>query len=228
MRTITKYHDRYQLLHHKETNGDPETSENSPMFCGLECAAMWELGELDWIAAKEYVTEVIPYFYSKHSYWIASATSTRDDCSRDNFSGIISMIKLTSKYPINRPACKRLRKLVPLFHKQLMHPRDFIMVGYLKYPILFWPLLWFPAICYIISCAQKYKVRNGNKIIKTDGKLIARMITKSFNMRITFWLCNKVLRWFGVFETWVGISWTYFIYSEHPINEKYWRLNEKI
>ena len=38
---ISEYHDKYDILHHKKViDGDPETSENGPLYTGEELVAM--------------------------------------------------------------------------------------------------------------------------------------------------------------------------------------------
>lgn len=220
-RTRTKYHDSRGLVHHADTSKhDTLTSENSPMFTGIECQLYSECKELDEEMSKEYLIEVMPEFYNSAGYWVSSAGSENNRFSRDNFSGLISIIKLCSKFKSNKVAVKRLKKLVPLFHRQLAHPRDFVLVGFFKYPWLFWPLLPITWVAFLISCLQKYKVRDGNKIVKTDGKLIAFMVCHAFNFRVTYWLCRKAIRVPG-FSSRFAVSATYFKDMGHIINEKY-------
>lgn len=220
-RLITKYHDSKKLLHDDPAaRDDVLTSENSPLYCGIEAQLYDEHGEFDAEMSREYLTDVIPEYYNEKGYWVASSGSDNDDFSRDNFSGLIAMVKLCAKYKENKQAVRRVKKLIPLFHKQLDHPRDFVLVGYFKYPYLFWPLLPVVTGAFALTCAQRYKVRNGNKIVKTDGKLIAFMLCHVFKLRLTYWLCMKVLPLSG-FKSRTAVSMTYFRNLDHIINEKY-------
>lgn len=98
-----------------------------------------------------------------------------------------------------------IAKTVPWIHKQLWHPKDLILSFNFKLRIkggfwfgfCFWPLFLLilgvtpiSSIAMMVSCFQTFKVRSGKKIVKTDGKLLAWMVTRSFNMRITRCLCD--------------------------------------
>ncbi len=121
--------------------------------------------------------------------------------SRDNWAGVMAGLDCVIMYAkqngiqdTERDAINLMLQ-VPVFHKQLDHPRDFVMAGYFKLPILFWPLLPIMSLSFIVSCWQSHKKRHGIKIPKTDGKIIAFIICKAFRLRLTFWICDKLIRY---------------------------------
>ena len=105
---------------------------------------------------------------------------------------------------------------------RIMHPRDIIMWGFNGGSIvskLFLPLL---GLLLIQGCYSLYKVRNGQKILKTDGQLLTFVRVyftkdKSWGMKAIGWCCHKMLEWRWGKDYFKQIFETYFKDPEHPI-----------
>lgn len=234
---MENFYDRYGMMHHiPPVDGDPETSENAPMFYGVYITEKMGLSEDD---AFKFLAAISFLYDPASESWLNTAISKPESgFSHDNFKGMVSgILTIKRKFKEHKPIigiCNGLLKNIPLFHNQLDHPRDFVWIGYIKWPWLFWPLLWIPSIAFIVSCWQSYKHRNMRTIVKTDGKILARVCCKSANMRITHWLCEKALkRWReglspnGTVQKWKWQSWFqvysfYFKYPGHPIVLEVW------
>jgi hypothetical protein len=231
------FFDRYGILHHiPPIDGDPETSENGPMFYGVYITEKKDLTEDE---AWKFLASIGFLYDAAAESWINTPISPVDaGFSHDNFKGMVAgILTCKRKFKTNREMvkiCNGLLKNVPLFHPQLDHPRDFVWIGYVKYPYLFFPFLWIASIAFIVSCWQSYKYRHGIQIVKTDGKILARVSCKSTNMRITFWLCDLALkRWRdglspqGTVGKWKWLSWFqvyayYFKDTRQPILSEVW------
>lgn len=100
-----------------------------------------------------------------------------------------------------------------------LHPRDFIWYLWANqkwYSYLVLPFLWIATLAMMHSCWSDYKVRNGNKILKTDGKILTFLRLKTFRMPITARLCDWVLRNNNEFGSWKACFTMYFKDPEHP------------
>ena len=78
-----------------------------------------------------------------------------------------------------------------------IHPRDIVFYLYLKGGLsrsIASLLMWIPSLAMIISCAQNYKVRNGRRILKTDGKLLAWLRFNTIKMPITELICTWLIK----------------------------------
>ena len=108
---------------------------------------------------------------------------------------------------------------VPIFSKQRLHPRDIVLYGYAKYPKLFWILLPIPVAAMLFSCSglQPYKVRGGNKILKTDGIILTFIRTKALKLDWTFKACTWLLERNEYFGNWYSVFKEYFRRDNHPI-----------
>jgi len=108
---------------------------------------------------------------------------------------------------------------VPIFSLDRPHPRDVILYGYAKYPILFWPLLPIPIAAMLFSCSslQAYKYRGGNKILKTDGIILTFIRTKALGMDLTFKACTYLIHKNEHFGNWYSVFKEYFRRDGHPI-----------
>ena len=125
--------------------------------------------------------------------------------SHDNHTGLVCLSKNTGKH----------------IHRQLKwdnwvqrtHPRDLVfyrMIAGKKWANLF---AWIPMVAMIVSCYQTHKVRNGMKIVKTDGKLLAWLRFNTIKMPTTKRICDYIINkkhggWAKQFEIYFG--------SEHP------------
>lgn len=111
------------------------------------------------------------------------------------------------------------KSLYPKHIMTMIHPKDFIFYAYAAgrwYSPIAFCLLWITSIAMIISCFQTYKVRNGVKIIKSDGKLLAWLRCQAFDMKVTWFFCKIMLtlnKQFGNFQNCFNM---YFTDPEHP------------
>lgn len=216
---MRRFFDSYGILHHADTgrSGDPETSENGPLFTGVYYT---EKGNINH-SQKTAIRKVLICLYDG-VMWRTTPDSKSERFSHDNFKGIISLILILEKN--NAPSTAIFRRWVPLFHKQLIRPDNFFLVGYFKYPLIFWPTLPYVWFTMLLTCFQTYKVRNGKHILKTDGKIMTRMICKAFGWKYIYKLCTFVLkreRKLKSGET-IKMSWnmvyqTYFQNDGHPL-----------
>jgi hypothetical protein len=213
-RHMKNYQDKYGFVHHKKVeNGDPETSENGPLYTGMA------LTENRLIIEDYRLKDLLARIYVGGTWRTTPVSPASAGFSHDNFKGLIAMILYFKKR--DPKFFKKWRKRVPLFHRQLMHPRDFCLVGYFKYPLIFWPTLPIVWLTMFITCYQTYKVRNGVKYIKTDGKLMARMICIAFNWPVVLDFCTDILK--RKDREVLKISWRhcfaiYFKDPDHPFN----------
>ena len=137
----------------------------------------------------------------------ASAPEKGEGWSHDNHTAIVC---LGEHFDLN------VVKFPKDWYYRRIHPRDIVFYLYFILPpgvlrfifkLLFF---WVPSISMIVSCAQTYKYRNGKKIIKTDGKLLAWLRFNTVSMPITKWICTKIIEkkftrgWTRVFEIYFG------------------------
>lgn len=219
---MNKFFDKYKILHHKDTGPErnPETSENGPLFTGLY------LSERSFPWRREDALGVVQVLWDGDSgIWRTTPGSSSKRFSRDNFTGLICLLEsFRHKYPISY---KYYFKQLPLFHRQLKHPRDFILVGYYKYPYLFWPLLPIAWVALFVSCWQTYKYRNGRKIVKSEGKLMAKAWCWIFGWETSREIFLKAVTRkrkirsdippASVFNSWGDVYREYFREEGHPL-----------
>jgi hypothetical protein len=133
--------------------------------------------------------------------------------SHDNMTGLVCLSNILD-YSFHK-------KYFNYGWKRRWHPRDVIFYLYAKGGIIGFLasfLLWIPMIAMAVSCAQDYKVRQGRKILKTDGKLLAWLRVNSFNLPITKWLCTKIIERNKEFGSWKHCFEIYFG-KKHPISQ---------
>lgn len=117
------------------------------------------------------------------------------------------------------------------YHKRLdwhgwyrrIHPRDLGYYLSLRYPAFKRVLLIPTQIAMIVSCYQEYKTRNGNTMLKTDGKLLAWVRFNTIKMPITRKICNWLIKRNPKFGSWKNVFTIYFG-LDHPSSQ----LDEKI
>ena len=103
--------------------------------------------------------------------------------------------------------------------KRFMHPRDILFYGYCADNVickLLYPLL---VMFMVITCAQSYKVRNGNKILKTDGILLSWVRCKGANLDFSLKILTFIIKCNKNFKTWKNVFSIYFKDIEHPIRK---------
>lgn len=205
-------------LMHLNRNPDMGNSENGPLFTA------------------EFHTLYAKVYGKKHSLLSNSINAVNpnpgiykpsgnggEHFSHDNMSGLYCMWYLYSgKCP----------KHLAITTKYVKHPRDILFFLYAKmahktnifYKFLQHMLLIIPAIAMIVSCYQTYKVRNGNKILKTDGKLLTWLRCETFGLTKTLAVCEWILKKRNIWYNWSHIFIYYFKTEGHPNNE----MSEKI
>ena len=111
------------------------------------------------------------------------------DLSHDNFTAIVC---LSHNYGLSYHKNIWRKDLVHC----MLHPRDFVFYASMSsvaLRVLFFPLYVIPLMAMMHSCYSDFKVRNGNKMLKTDGKLLTWLRCKSFNLPITSKICTYIL-----------------------------------
>lgn len=203
---ISEWLDSDNFLH-TEKNPALDQSENSPMFTGLLSL---------FIKQSPRLSEFFPIttFIANKSYRANRTREWGSHFSHDNMTGLYCIYK-------NRDAILRMRQLPILKwnNRWWLHPRDMAFYFWCHHPILGLPFLWIASLAMIVSCIQTYKVRNGKKIIKTDGKLLAYMRCKSFNMGITLAVCTYFIQRHEFFNSWNDVAKMYFKEEGHPLRE---------
>lgn len=110
--------------------------------------------------------------------------------------------------------------------KQYMHPRDIVFYNYLKggwRKLLATFFMWMPILDMIFTCASTYKVRNGKRIVKTDGKLLAWVRLHTVEMKLVSKICTYLLSKNMFFKTWKNVFNIYFTDFAHPINHFHYK-----
>lgn len=250
----SNWRDKYGLIH-LEPKPEPNQTENPALFSSTYIVLKYITKTLTEDDAYRYLASIDMLIKEdlKGSWvWYTTPLFKFPHFSRDDFTGVIAAVKCLKEYA-NKISDDWLEELadrkidqIPLFHKQLDHPRDFILVGYAKYPWIFF-LLW-PIYCLamIVSCWQTHKVRKGLSIAKTDGKIMAFLICKAYNLRLTFWICDWLVKkrkrtgqiprytipeGYHVDGSWKWVNWVnvfkdFYRNHEHP-NVKYIELWEQ-
>lgn len=130
--------------------------------------------------------------------------------SHDNFTAFICLSKLVS-----------LPKHDFKPEHAWWHPRDFIFYSYTsnnKVAQMFgFLLLWISCLIMIIGMWQEnYKIIDGKKVLATDGKLLTWLRINTFNLPITKWICDYIVKKKYIsYELFFSI---YFKDKEHPNN----------
>lgn len=191
--------DKYGFLHLNKYPS-PEDSENGPMYTGLFWTVYREIAPLP--------HRENPFKKLMHidgGYRTTPETQKPYDFSHDNMTGLVCYSEIYLEhwelYFVNR---------------QFLHPKDIAFYLYAKRPHLFFWLLPITILAMLISCAQTYKTRNGQKIIKTDGKLLALMRCLAFNMNTTLKACTWLISKNSYFRDWETVATRYFRDKDHP------------
>lgn len=231
---MTNYHDVYGGLH---LYPDPafDQSENGPLFSGMEIVGKYIFGTLN----LEDVVTFTSYLRGlyRDGKWYPNSETENEDMSHDNFLGVICALKVLEEWthslePLGsvsgdilyqeRKNIEVLKEALPLFHKQLDHPRDFLFMLRFKHPFigaLANLLLPVVPLAMILTCLQSYKIRGGRKILKTDGKLLAWLRMSTYHYPITEWICTKMLSKKKDFRNFNTCAKIYFKDENHPLRE---------
>lgn len=195
-------------LMHTEFNPTVDQSENSPMFTGL--LSITEGNAFRHHDKKLRISAIIEKWDGKFR-----ANSNREwgsHFSHDNMTGLYCLVKNNEWNTM----IKRL-PIAKWNGEWWLHPRDLAFYFWCHYPRLGLLTLWIASLAMIVSCIQEYKVRDGKKIIKTDGKLLAYMRCNSFNLNITFAICSFFIRRHKYFSSWNDVAKKYFQVKGHPL-----------
>ena len=106
-----------------------------------------------------------------------------------------------------RTGFTELLRGLPLFGKYTLRPDNFAYLLYCKFPIVGFCLLPITSIAMIVSCWRA-------KPDRTSGPLLAYTKARGINMRLTWWLCQKVMP--------MSMRTAFAIYypeSDHPSNK---------
>ena len=198
---IAKWLDSDRFLH-TQKNPSVDQSENGPMFSGL----------LSIFRSKTCDLPMMGEIWDWKSSWRANSYRDRGShFSHDNMTGAYCLYKNhVGVVPSSLPIAK-------WNGRWWLHPRDLTFYLWCHHAILGLPFLWIASLAMIISCIQKYKVRDGKKFIKTDGKLLAYLRCRSFDMPITFAICSFFIRKHKYFNNWNDVAKRYFKEEGHPL-----------
>lgn len=179
-----------------------DQSENSPMFSGLFSCVY---------PSAQFVTKAMTLYDTEGNFRANRMRKMGSHFSHDNMTGLYCYMKRRyGKVPEHFPICK-------WNSKYWLHPRDLAFYFWVHYPRLGYLTLWIASLAMMVSCIQTYKVRNGKRIIKSDGKLLAYMRCKSFNMSITFAACTFIISRHKHFGSWNSVAKMYFKEEGHPL-----------
>ncbi len=198
---VNTWLDKYGLLHLNE-NPDFEQSENPILFTS-NLVLFQKLNKQN---HKNF------YLIKAISNRVRAFSKIGKGLSHDEYTGYVCAL-------LNHPDIefsKFIRKKIQIFSWKRMHPRDIIFYGLVKFPILF--LILKPLLSFImmISCGERYKYRNGRKILKTDGKILSLLRCKSLGMNFTYMVCTWLIEDDRNFKSWTQVYEIYFKDPAHP------------
>ena len=139
----SEYHDQYGFLHHAKTHAaGAMTSENGPLFTGMELALKFKTGKATPQDARNFMASlshlwrrpqpgVWSWVQRKLGWaWQVTPVSNRYDFSKDNWFGVWMAIVLIRKhYRDVYTAHKTMIDSMPVFHKQLLYISLFALQG---------------------------------------------------------------------------------------------------
>lgn len=232
MRTV--YHDCYGFLHHQPaSSAGALTSENGPLYTGTELC-------LKFLTNKARPRDCEAFFEKlKRLYdgkgWRVTPVSDRHDFSKDNWFGVWAAVLFIKKnYREIYEDYSWLVNEMPLFHKQLLHPISFFIVLKAKYGVTMFD--WAIQKDFKRTGLQTHKVRNNNHIAKTDGKIMAFILSHAFdwgdyigkvvrdrkrlyplpvnNKGVEKGIVSRVKYW--KWRSWFNVFYDYFPHKDHP------------
>ncbi len=193
--------DKDGFIHTKEFPS-VDQSENGPMFTGL--LSVFENGR--------------DRAMSTISIW---SINDRFRANRNReFGSHFSHDNMTGLYCLNKNRTGGVSVALPTARwngRWWLHPRDVFFYFWCHNPRIGLFFLWISSLAMIISCIQKYKVRNGVKYIKTDGKLLAFLRCRSFDLKITYAICTFFIERHKYFDSWNDVAKRYFKEEGHPL-----------
>ena len=211
MSAYETWFDKSRLMHLND-HPHPLDSENGPLFTAyFQCLFAYKMRSKYHNLSQSIVTiNPTPGVYNP-------SAEGGSHFSHDNMTGLYCLYKMY---------VGRCPKHLHVLTKYVKHPRDICFLTYAKiahkrgafWNVLKHALLTIPSITMMVTCYQKYKVRGGLKIIKTDGKLLAFLRCHTFGLKKTLRICEFIMDKRAVFKTWGHVFSTYFTKPDHPCN----------
>ena len=219
-----------------------DQTTNGALFTGTYIVLRYRAKLLTIRDVHDFTESLIHLYNPATKEWRNHSISDWNEFSLDNFIGVATALKCCMKFLEKKNftkskvyhRCEYYMETIPYFHWQLDHPKDFIYLGFLKSPVLFFPLMWFVSLAMIVSCYQTFKYKNGRAIIKTDGKILAFIRFTATKMPITEYVCtwliknkkHKLKENVFTFGSWSDIFIRYFKNVNHPNRNLLRKLNE--
>jgi len=200
---VKEWIDADRFLHTKK-NPDIDQSENGPMFSGL----------LSIFRSKICDTPSFGEIWNFKHLWRANSYRDRGShFSHDNMTGVYCL------YRNHYGVVPRELPVAKWNNRWWLHPRDVFFYFWCHNPRIGLLFLWISSLAMIVSCIQKYKVRDGKKFIKTDGKLLAFLRCRSFDLKITYAICTFFIERHKYFNNWNDVARRYFKEEGHPLRK---------
>ena len=229
---MNNFFDKFGLIHLHE-NPKANESENPLLFTAEWVIAtqldIWKDGykgseTFNKLAGLQFkIQSILDTFIQKP--FKATGISTSDHFSHDNMTGLYCLAYLIYSITGN----DRYINTLPILSwngRIWWHPRDILFYCAVKLKtkgklcdLLSYPLLIMPLIAMMVSCWQSHKTRGGNKIIKTDGKMLSWLRTSSLGLTGSKSMMLSLIRKSGNFTTWKEVSAYYFKDPLHPVTE---------
>jgi len=191
-----------------------DRKETGSVTCSLLFAAeYWVLKNKHRGGLEDYekYKSAVAISYVRTEKGFKDSPTTQEPWSHDNHTGLVCLSKICG--------FKEHKQLYPSLWRTMLHPRDLIFYSWAAgrwYSRIAWFFLWIPMIAMVVTCLQDYKVRNGQNILKTDGKILTWLRINSFNLPVTKWLCTLAIRNNKEFGSWKRCFSIYFKDRGHP------------
>jgi len=202
--SLKKYRDPIGLIH---TDPQPSSSENGILFTYTNIILQNKNGLDD----KPDLNHIIKSLTRSDGSIKSSLIAGDRTWSHDNHTAFMSWSKKFGyKYHNNFFWYNWNRRV---------HPRDIVYYLSLRDDIvgtMAKPFLFITSIAMIVSCYQEYKIRNGRKILKTDGKILAFVRFNTISMPFTEKVCNWLIKNNPKFGSWENVFKIYFKNEDHP------------
>lgn len=220
---MSNYFNKYGLLNAQPCNSNSEAEENSLLFTGLYLIFLKRSGYSYVKLLNKYI-EFVELCRVGDGLFNQTPNPGPNDLhmSHDTLTGLVSVsIEFSLNY--HTEIWKELKRqnlrydnVSPNSPKRWLHPRDIIFYGICANSTickLLSPILW---IIHAIACIQKYKVRNGNKIWKTDGKILTFLRCQILNWKASIKIYGLFNKLFAGFKNWFHVFSVYYK-KDHPV-----------
>lgn len=204
---ISKYQDRFGLIHHKEVeNGDPETSENGLVFSVVYLVSQWMKGiPLD----KSVISGIMACYDDRAGVWKPTPISSPDShLSHDNCTAIDCFRYLVEGKAFLPFPVQRAKPGSPT----IIHPRDAIIRSGVKKDFG-WKYWGKPLIKCMVSLDDPTKNSSGPQMwfLRVHLLYFAEAIDRK---TLTDWLFSDPV---GSKPYWILVFWTYYLKNnQHP------------